>query len=130
MLDGEDMLFYKENGQIVGGGYGVNNILMKQGLSPLITLNSSVGGSEKVSDLFGNLVIPNLFLSYDYKRGGGNIEGNIEDEDEDEDEDDNVIQEDLHQKLLNLVKKGGENTFKKTKKSKKSTSKKTKKLRT
>ena len=67
----DDLLFYKEqqggNDIIMSGGYSVDSYLLKEGLSPLQTLNSleggQEGGSKQVSSIFENLAIPTgLFL--------------------------------------------------------------------
>jgi hypothetical protein len=96
----------KEAG-IHSGGFSVNSIMMKGGISPIMTLNGSTaqtGGANNVSDLFNDLVVPNWVLSYptiyggegtDYSGGGNNII--------DDDEDD-VIDEDIYEQLLDLVK--------------------------
>jgi hypothetical protein len=88
---------------IHSGGFGVNSIMLKAGMSPIMTVNSDqLGGTnEKVSDLFNNLVIPNWTLSYNNRLTGGkykDIEKKINDSDDD------VIEDDLHEKLLDLVK--------------------------
>jgi hypothetical protein len=91
--------------------------MLKNGLSPIMTMNNmnnmngtQIGG-DKVSDLFNNLVIPNWSLSYNYKNGvvyeGGSnsvYNKNKDDNKDDDDDDDEIIEEDLHEKLLNLVK--------------------------
>lgn len=98
---GPDELIYNidaPNG-IYSGGFNINSIMMKKNLSPIITFNNSnnekIGGMRNVSDLFDNLVVPNWALSYNYKKGGMSIT---------ETEDDDIIEEDLHDKLINLVK--------------------------
>jgi hypothetical protein len=81
------------------GGFSVNSIMMKNGISPIMTINKEqTGGSNLVSDIFNNLVVPNWTLSYDNIIGGKYNDVNI---DSDEDE---VIDDDLHDKLLELVK--------------------------
>jgi hypothetical protein len=81
------------------GGFSVNSIMMKNGISPIMTINKEqTGGSNLVSDIFNNLVVPNWTLSYDNKIGG-----KYKDVDIDSDEDE-VIDDDLHDKLLELVK--------------------------
>ena len=93
----------KEAG-IYSGGFSVNSIMMKAGMSPIMTINtqtgtnSQTGGTNKVSDLFDSLVVPNWALSYSNKIGGGEYK---EQHDEDSDDD---IDDDLHDKLLDLVK--------------------------
>jgi hypothetical protein len=86
---------------IHSGGFNVNSIMMKAGMSPIMTVNTEqIVGGEKVSDLFNNLVIPNWTLSYNNRITGGKYKEN---EHDDSDEDD-VIDDDLHEKLLELVK--------------------------
>jgi len=156
---GPDELIYNNDGGIHSGGFSVNSIMLKNGLSPIMTMNNmnnvnnmQIGG-DKVSDLFNNLVIPNWSLSYNYKNGvvyeGGsnsvynkNKDNNNDDNaaDQDEDDDDEIVEEDLHEKLLNLVKvnereikQAGSNKkitkkyFTNTSKNKKNVTKKTKK---
>jgi len=110
---GPDELIYNNDGEIHSGGFSVNSIMLKNGLSPIMTLNNNnintnqlqIGG-EKVSDLFNNLVIPNWSLSYNYKNGivyegGTNVVYNSSNKNNDNDD---IMEQDLHDKLLNLVK--------------------------
>lgn len=92
----------KEAG-IYSGGFSVNSIMMKAGLSPILTVNKPLqsGGSTKVSDLFNDLVIPNWALSYSMIGGEYNDESSDSDSGSDSDSD---IDDDLHDKLLDLVK--------------------------
>jgi hypothetical protein len=71
-------------------------MMMKSGMSPIMTLNSGnqEGGSNKVSDLFQNLVIPNWVLSYNMNGGTYKDES---------DSDDSDIDDELHDKLLDLA---------------------------
>jgi hypothetical protein len=118
---GPDELIYNNDGEIHSGGFSVNSIMLKNGLSPIMTLNNNnnnnnntnlngiQNGGEKVSDLFNNLVIPNWSLSYNYKNGpayeGGSygVKKYHVDEDDNHNEDE-IMEEELHEKLLNLVK--------------------------
>lgn len=89
-----------ENG-IYSGGFNINSVMMKAGMSPILTVNTQTGGNNnKVSDLFDNLVIPNWALSY-HMKGGDNKE-NKEKFDNDDDDDD--MDDELHDKLLGLVR--------------------------
>jgi hypothetical protein len=97
-IGGDELVFTNEDG-IHSGGFSVNSIMMKAGMSPIMTLNSQHGGGDKVSDLFDNLVIPNWALSYGNKLGGSSYEDNNDEYDSDEDMD-----EDLHDKLIDLVR--------------------------
>ena len=97
----------KESG-IHSGGFSVNSIMMKGGISPIMTLNDSTaqkGGSNNVSDLFNDLVVPNWALSYPTIYGGGvDSKSNDNSDVESDDEEDDVIDDDIHDRLLNLVK--------------------------
>ena len=102
-----ELIYYKdEKGDIYSGGFSVNSILMKQGISPMVTMNNNSslthGGSNSssnVSDLFDNLVVPNWLLSY-HQHGGGMDKTTTTEE---IDSDDEVVTEDLHDKLLNFI---------------------------
>ena len=101
-----EFVFYKDSeGDIYSGGFQVNSLLMKQGFSPIMTLNqASQNGGANVSDLFHNLVVPNWALAFPFKQSGG--KGNIIDKKEDEvtdDEEEEVIDEDIHSKLLSML---------------------------
>jgi hypothetical protein len=90
---------------IHSGGFSVQSIMMKSNMSPIMTLNnpdSIIGGGNKVSDLFNDLVIPNWTLSYNNRIVGGKYK-EVE-HDNDTDSDDDIIHDDLHEKLLDLVK--------------------------
>jgi len=154
---GPDELIYNNDGEIHSGGFSVNSIMLKNGLSPIMTLNnnnanvntySNQMGGEKVSDLFNNLVIPNWSLSYNYKNGAvyqGGANGVMYNSNKklgDDEDDDEVMEEALHDKLLNLVKvdktemknscvsnkKSSKKNFKSTMKTKKNVTKKSKKI--
>jgi hypothetical protein len=102
-IDANDLVF-ESGGGVHSGGFSVKSIMMKSGLSPIMTINTQqIGGNyEKVSDLFNDLVIPNWALSYNNRIVGGKYE-EVHTDSDSEDEDD-VIDDDLHDKLLELVK--------------------------
>ena len=87
------------------GGFSVKSIMMKGGISPIMTINEEQTGGDAnlVSDIFNNLVVPNWTLSYHNKMTGGNNDDRHDNNEDDEEEDD-VIDDDLHDKLLDLVK--------------------------
>jgi hypothetical protein len=105
---GADELVFNNDikGGIHSGGFNVKSIMMKAGMSPIMTVNTDqIGGGEKVSDLFNDLVIPNWTLSYNNRiMGGKHKEGESKIVNDDSDDEDDVIDEDLHEKLLELVK--------------------------
>jgi len=90
-------------GGVHSGGFSVKSFMMKSGFSPIMTFNNQQfgGKNEKVSDLFDDLVIPNWALSYNNRIIGGKYNEVQHDSDS---EDDDVIDDDLHNKLLELVK--------------------------
>lgn len=118
-IGANELVFNTDSGEgVYSGGFNVNSIMMKAGFSPIMTLNSRVGGggeSNKVSDLFDSLVIPNWALSYGNKMGG--------EYKDDSDEENDEIDDDLHDKLIGLVnehdnKVKKQNKYKFTKKNK------------
>jgi hypothetical protein len=103
-LDANELIFNNdiENG-IHTGGFSVNSIMMKEGISPIMTINNNQkGGSQLVSDLFNDMAVPNWALSYHNKMFGGEYKNIISDSDDDDDN--KVVNDDLHDKLLDLVK--------------------------
>jgi hypothetical protein len=110
-INAEDLIFYsdKEN-NIYSGGFKLNSVMLKQGLSPIVTLNQNhdsqsqtqSGGSSNVSDLFNHLVVPNWAFTTPFKNVGGKKTN--EKEEKEEQEEDDFISEDLHSKLLSMVK--------------------------
>jgi hypothetical protein len=125
-IDGNDLVFYTdEEKNIYSGGFNVNSIIMKAGLSPFSTLNkinnqtgvnNQTGGN--VSDLFEGLVVPNWLLSQENKFNGG-FNAKNKNFDSDDDDDDDVITDDIHNNLLELVTfNDNKNKHKKTKRNK------------
>jgi hypothetical protein len=117
-FSGEDLIFYKDvnSGKIMSGGYSIDSILLKDGISPMTTLNQDIdiikgGSNQKVSNIFENLAVPAGLFYYEQKGG----------------KDDNqpiyyqntsCISEDLHDKLFKLVELNSLNKKTKTYKSK------------
>ena len=106
-MDYNDFVFSRGgDGQIYGGGFSVGNILDKfGGSSPLVTLNynddnnvNQTGGSKKpeqFSDIFKNYVVPTGLFSIPYKSSSSTNNRDYEND---------VINDDLYSKLLDLVK--------------------------
>jgi hypothetical protein len=106
-IDGDDLVFYSgSDRQIYSGGFSVNSIMMKTGFSPFTTLNNintqtgdntqQTGGN--VSDLFKDLVVPSWLLSQENKFGGSKHTKYDEDS-----EDEEIISDELYDKLIDLV---------------------------
>ena len=106
-IDGDDLVFYSgSDRQIYSGGFSVNSIMMKSGISPFTTLNNintQTGGNTQqtggnVSDLFKDLVVPSWLLSQENKFGGSKHTKYDEDS-----EDEEIISDELYDKLIDLV---------------------------
>lgn len=97
-IGGNEMVFSINSGGACSGGFNVNSIMMKAGMSPITTMQSQSGG-DNVSDLFGgNLVIPSWLLSYSTMNGGK------KDKYKDADSDDECVDDKLYETLLDLVR--------------------------
>lgn len=106
-IGADELVFNNDvNEGIHSGGFDVRSIMLKSGMSPIMTVNTDqiAGGGEKVSDLFNNLVVPNWTLSYNNRIVGGKYKDKASLKEEDSDSDDDVVDDDLHDKLLDLVK--------------------------
>jgi hypothetical protein len=109
-IDATDLVFNNDtiNG-INSGGFNVNSLLMKRGISPIVTLNTSPlqNGGDKVSDIFNDLVVPNWALYNPSKLMGGSSiirpKNNTNNSDSDSDSDD-ALDDTLHDHLLDMVK--------------------------
>ena len=126
-IGANELVFHNDTDLGIGsGGFSVNSILLKGGMSPIMTINTEQTGGNfnKVSDLFNDLVVPNWALSYNNRIVGGKYK---KVEHDDSDSEDDVIHDDLHEKLLELVKehniKSKENKKKITRRHKKTISK-------
>lgn len=103
LLDGNEFVYQRGvDGKTIAGGMSVESFLMNNGTSPITTMNMNMNGggvSSDVAGIFKNLVVPTWALSYNmYGRGKYHVDKN-----EDEYEDD-CIDDDLHDRLLDLVK--------------------------
>ena len=114
-INHEDLVFSPDK-NIQSGGFSVSSILMKSGISPIMTMNTNTigqsGGSNKVSDLFQNLAVPNWATTYNMQGGEYKEAEKKKHNNEDSDSD---IDDDLHEKLLDLVKEHDNKIKKKNK---------------
>ena len=96
-MDASDMVFDNDNNNtgITSGGFSVNSIMLKMGLSPLATLNNQSGGAN-VSDIFSGIVVPNWAFTHDMTKS-------IYKPDKETDVDNEVVGDDIYDKLLDLV---------------------------
>lgn len=100
-IGAEELVYNNDNeNNIHTGGFSVKSLMMKGGMMPIMARNDEQnGGSGQVSDLFANLAVPSWILSYGHISGGG-----MKDNGEQDIQDDEIIDDDLHEKLLDLVK--------------------------
>lgn len=110
IIGADELIFTNDEGKgIYGGGFSVKSVMMKKGISPIMTLNAPLqnGSGSNVGDLFDNLVIPNwAYYSPDKMNGGDSINKKQDERENDSDNnsDEDIIDDDLHDKLLDLVK--------------------------
>ena len=106
-MDATDMVFNYDNDNnnngITSGGFSVNSIMLKMGLSPLATLNKQSGGAN-VSDIFDGIVIPNWAFTHDMTSVAKSIYNpDIETAKETDVDDNEVLHDDIYDKLLDFV---------------------------
>lgn len=100
---GASDLVYNNKDGIYSGGFNVQSIMMKGGISPIMTINNNINGQtggSKVSDMFGGLVVPAFAYHNNYQSGGSKHNNHKIYQSDDEDD---VINDELHDKLLNLM---------------------------
>jgi hypothetical protein len=102
-IGADDLVFTNKDG-IHSGGFNVQAIMMKGGISPIMTLNSNIqngGALGKVSSIFEGLAVPAYAYHNNYQSGG---KYNYKTYDNDSEDSDDIIDDDLHDKLLNLMR--------------------------
>jgi len=116
-IGADELVTYKQDGGVYSGGFNVNSVLMKLGISPMVTLNNNNNNlnsnTDKVSDLFESLAIPNWAIAYKNLYGGSgsssgssfnyNDDYSTEFNKEDDNDDDAVVDDDIYNTLLGLV---------------------------
>ena len=112
-FSGDDLVFYQENNKIMSGGYLINSIMLKEGISPMTTINEKYGGaknnSDKVSSLFENLAVPAGLFYINPKQSDECVYDELNDH--------AVLSDDIHDKLFELIELKKQNK-KQTKKQK------------
>ena len=71
VINNNELIFYQKDGVVMSGGYSLKSELLKNGISPMQTLNTleqvsnnsnkssnSNNNKQKVSDVFSNIVVP------------------------------------------------------------------------
>jgi len=104
-ISAEDLLFYKEDGKIMSGGFNVGSIMMKNGISPMNTMGGSnekeKEKSKEIGEIFDNLAIPAGLLYQSYSTTGGYRKFDFINELDEPRE--NILDEDIHEKLVKLI---------------------------
>jgi len=128
MDDAEFIYYTDKDGCINSGGFCIKSIMLKNKISPIITLNKPSGELfneekiNKVSDIFDDLVLPNwaylqpraTIYNTDYNENLNNEKIKYKNNFTNDDNDD-TIDDYLYNELLELVKEK-EDTIKKQKK--------------
>jgi len=124
-MDDAEFIYYTDtDGCINSGGFCIKSIMLKNKISPVMTLNKPYyeqNQINKVSDIFDDLVVPNwtylqprnVMNNADYN-GITSLNGNNKCINNYEDENDEIIDDYLYNQLLELVKEV--DTLKKQKK--------------
>jgi len=99
-MDANELIFDAGKNGITSGGFSVNSIMLKMGLSPLATLNKSneQSGGTHVSDMFDGIVVPTWAFTHDMTAIAKSIYNP-----ETDNVDDTVLEDDIYDKLLDLV---------------------------
>jgi hypothetical protein len=100
-MEQSDFIFYNrpDGGGIQSGGFSVDSLFMKQGRTPIVTLNTKSTDSNNISDQFNDLVIPSWLMYSPLQQRGGYQDGGHEET--------SVIEDNLYDELLNMAKEGG-----------------------
>jgi hypothetical protein len=124
----KDLIFYKEGGKIMSGGFSIESSMLNKGESPIYTDNSDITknyvGGKKASSVFENMAIPAGLLYHTTNKK------NKKSKELDEMRDDTqVLTEDIHDLLIKMVesnnsKSNHERKTRKDRKEKKNISKK------
>jgi len=95
LFDPSELVFHTtDDNTIQSAGFGINSILMQQGLPPMQTLNSTNQAGGGVSSLLNNLAVPAGLLYLQQIAGKSYVESRR----------DETVNEDLYSKLVKLVK--------------------------
>lgn len=95
-MQNNDLVFYQQGGNLFSGGFSVDSVLMKGGISPMKSI--SIGYDES-SGIFGkNLVVPPMWFLSQTNHAATCKKNNYELDENNE----NLLEEDLHDKLLKI----------------------------
>lgn len=95
-IQNNDLVFYQQGGNLFSGGFSVDSVLMKGCISPMKTI--SIGHDESVGIFGKNLVVPPMWFLSPTNHAATSKKNNYELDEEKE----NLLEEDLHDKLLRI----------------------------
>ena len=103
-----DMVFYKEDGKIMSGGFSIESLLLNKGESPMYTANNpdNLTGGSSVGGMFNNLAVPSGLL---YQKTKENKRKYFEYTEDGQQElvggfkDRTVLPEDIHSLLMKMI---------------------------
>lgn len=103
----EDFVFYKNENEIIGGGYKINSFFLQEGISPLTTINNENYQQDggKVSTPFENLAVPAglFYINQRIPKHNKNDDKNESKEKEHYYKQHETLSDDMIDKLLGLV---------------------------
>jgi len=99
-ITASDLVVTKQGKDIMSGGYKINNLFLQKNISPLTTNNSTSQEGGNVSSLFANLAVPAGLLLLQQNTTKKTIPQFNKSED-----DNDVIDDNLFNKLLNIKSK-------------------------
>ncbi len=95
-----ELVINKKKGGIKSGGFDIKSSIMRAGVPPITTFNQNGGkvGGNNVSDLFSDSLVLPYWATFQPTLGGSKHK------DANDSDDDDIITDDIHEKLLELVK--------------------------
>ena len=139
-MDHDDFVLYQQGGEIISGGYSINSLFLKQGMSPMKSFNNNLNdnlnggaGAAKNNDVSSSLdsfAIPAGLFYINQKKNKKHEEKEEEEEKKKKNEfnkQHNMLPDDIYDKLFELIQYNKKPKQKQTKKYKQNSSvKKTK----
>jgi len=109
-MDNSELVFYKEGNKIMSAGFSIDSLLLKKGGSIMSSKNNIIGGGGgQLSHLFQNLGVPAGISYIEMRQSGGNKHAYARDSEEPQ-----ILSDDIHAKLLDLVSVDSTRKAKKT----------------
>lgn len=108
-MDNSELVFYKEGNKVMSAGFSIDSLLLKKGGSIMTSKNNIIGGGGgQLSHLFQNLGVPAGISYIEMRQSGGKREYARDSEEP------QILSDDIHAKLLDLVSVDSTRKAKKT----------------